>query len=289
MDITNPLKFYIVRKISRLHIYLLTVLFCQNLWAYQSAIVIVDRAVIYADEQMSAPLGYVRKGKKIKVGNIPRNRAQVYPIIVSGKMAFIRVIDLNTELESVESGKLSAERFQRTTTEEFKTIYALEVFNFSSQIELKKDNDIQGDDSLNWTGAGIRGGARVGPKWDFELMTNYLQGKIDEVVFRAVEFGAGGSYRLFDQGRFEAKLFGQLLLIPYATYALGDLFRVNGYGFSTGAGVNLSYRLGKNIGIEGFGGFYYMKLMGFDAPDPYQSIDPSFMGTRLGAGLNYQF
>ena len=264
-------------------------LVCQQSWAYQIARVIADKAVVYADEQMTSPVGFVRKGKKIKVGDIPRNRAQVYPIILAGKVAYVRVLDLDTARESTDSDKLVAERFQRNTTEELKTNYALQVFTFASQIELKKDNDVKGDDALNWTGAGLRGGAQVSPKWDFELMINYLQGKKEEVVFRAVEFGAGGSFRIFDQGRFKAKLFGQLLLIPYATYALGDLFRVNGYGFSTGGGVNLSYRLGKNIGIEGFGGFYYMKLAGFDAPDPYQSIDPSFMGTRLGAGLNYQF
>jgi hypothetical protein len=289
MDIINPLKFHIVRKIFRLPIFMLTVFFCQNLWAYQSAIVIADKAVIYADEQMSAPLGYVRKGKKIKVGEIPRNRAQVYPIIVSGKRAFIRVLDLSTEVESIESGKLSAERFQRTTIEEFKTSYTFQVFSFASQIELKKDNDVKGESAINWIGAGLRGGAQVSPKWDFDLMVNYLQGEVEEVVFRVIEFGAGGSFRLYDQGRFKARLFGQLMAIPFATYALGDKFRVNGYGFSVGSGLNLSYRLGKNIGIEGFGGFYYMKLSGFEAPDPYQSIDPSFMGTRLGAGLNYQF
>ena len=290
MERINPLKFHIVRKISSRSIILLTLIFCQNLWAYQSAMVIADRAVIYADEQMSAPLGFIRKGKKIKVGEVARNRAQVYPIIVSGKMAYVRVIDLSTETESVESGKLVAERFQKNTEAEHKTNYTLNFFNFSSQVTLDKENaDLKNKAALNWFGVGIRGGAQVSPSWDFDLMANFLNGKADKEVFRVVEFGVGGSARLYEQNRFKLRYFAQLIAVPFATYALGSVFRVNGYGYSAGTGFNMTYRLGKNVGIEGFGGFYYMKLSGLDAPKPYNSIDPTFIGSRLGLGLNYQF
>lgn len=263
---------------------------CQQSWAYQVARVIAEKAVVYADEQMTSPVGFIRKGKKIKVGDIPRNRAQVYPIILAGKVAFIKVLDLDTAKEKVGSDKLVAERFQRNTSEESKTNYALHFFNYSSQVSLSDENaDLKNKDSLNWFGAGLRGGVMVAPKWDFDLIANFLNGKAKEEVFRVIEFGVGGSYRMYEQSRFKAKLFAQLLAVPFATYAVGDEFRVNGYGFSAGAGLNLSYRLGKNFGLEGFGGFHYMKLSGFDAPGPYKSVDPTFMGTRIGAGLNYQF
>lgn len=262
---------------------------CQQSWAFQVARVVVDKAVVYADEQMTSPVGFIRKGKKIKVGDIPRNRAQVYPIILAGKVAYIRVLDLDTEKERVDSDKLVAERFQRNTHDELKTNYALEIFNYTSQISLGDNSDVKNKESVNWLGFGIRGGAQVSPKWDFDLITNYLTAKKEEVKFQAIEFGVGGSFRVYDHSRFKAKLFGQLLAIPFATYAYADKFRVNGYGYSTGGGLNLTYRLGRNIGIEALAGLYYMKLMSFDAPKPYKSIDPGFIGTRIGLGLNYQF
>src|SRR5687768_7328928 len=76
---------------------------CPVLWASQEAIVTADQAVIYADEQMKSPLGYVKRGKKIKVGEVARNRAQVYPIIVSGKIGYIRVLDVSTERDALDS------------------------------------------------------------------------------------------------------------------------------------------------------------------------------------------
>ena len=284
------LRFQIVRKLPLLSALIFSSIFCQDLWAIQDALVISDQAVIYADEQMSAPVGFVRKGKKIKVGDIPRNRAQVYPIIVSGKVAYIRVIDVNTQKESVDSTKLVAERFQRGTIQEYKSNYSLAFFNYSTQINLAEQNDqLKDKDPVTWYGAGIRGGVQFSPRWDLDIMLNYLNGKAERETFRMVEFGVGGAARIVDQNRFQLRLLLQGLLVPFASYAVGDVFRVNGFGFTAGAGLSATYRIGKYWGLEAFGGVYYTKLSGFSPPDPYKEIDPSFVGNRLGLALNYQF
>ncbi len=251
---------------------------------------IAEKAVIYADEQMSAAVGFVRKGKKIKVGDIPRNRAQVYPIIVSGKVAYIRTIDVNTEKESVDSNRLVAERFQKGTQEEHKQNYSLNFFNYSTQIGLNEENgDLKDKDALTWYGAGLRGGLQLSPSWDLDIIFNFLTGKAEEETFRMVEFGAGGALRIIDVGRFKLRLTGQFLAVPFASYALGSEYRVNGYGFSTGAGLSATYRFGKSWGLEAFGGMYYTKLSGFSPPEPDKEINPTFVGSRLGGALNYQF
>ena len=155
--------------------------------------------------------------------------------------------------------------------------------------EIPRNDELKNKDAVNWYGVGLRGGVEASPKWDFDLMLIFMTAKAETEVFRAVELGVGGAARIFDKSRFKVRLLVQFLIIPFATYAVGEDFRVNGYGFSTGAGLNLAYRLGKNFGIEGFGGFYYTKLAGFNVPDPYEDIAPSFLGSRLGVGLNYQF
>ncbi len=267
----------------------LSFIFCPFLWASQDAMVISDRALIYADELMTSPIGYVRKGKKVKIGDIPRNRAQVYPIIVSGKVAYIKALDVNNERQSMDSNMLVAERFQKGTQDEYKSVYSVSFFNFSSQITLDKQNDeLQDQDLVNWVGLSIHGGVQLSKRHDLDLFLNYMNAKQDEEVFRAVEFGPGWGYRILETNRFVLKISAQALLVPFASYALGDLFRVNGYGLSTGAGANGNLRLGKNFGLEAYGGFYYTKIFGLDSPSPYQSISPSFMGTRIGLGISYQ-
>lgn len=285
-----PFKLRPVRNSIFISVVLFSTILSQHLWAAQNAVVTTVKAIIYADEQMSAAVGFVSKGKKVKVGNKARNRAQVYPIIVSGKIAYIRVIDVSTERESEDSRVLVAERFLKSTQVEQKYIYSATLFNFSSQINLDKENDALKDkDSVNWYGVGIRGGSQISPRWDFDVLFNYMTAKVEQEVFRAVEIGIGGSFRIFEKGQFKLRSFVQLLGVPYSSYALGDEFRVNGYGFSTGAGLNSSYRMGQHWGAELFAGFYYTKLTGLKSSAPYNPIAPSFIGSRLGLGVNYQF
>ncbi|MBA2403748.1 MAG: hypothetical protein H0V66_03170 [Bdellovibrionales bacterium] len=286
-----PLKFQSLPIFALLSALFLSFNFCPDLWAAQDAIVTEDQAVIYADEQMSAPVGFVRKGKKIKVGDISRNRAQVYPIIVSGKIAYIRVIDVSTAKETVDSKVLVAERFQKgANRDEEASNFAVSIFNFSSQIMMDKQNDVLKDkDPVNWFGASVRGGVKANDKWDFDMILTFMNAKAEKEVFRAVEFGFGGAARIYDKSRFKVRALGQVMAIPFASYALAEEFRVIGYGFTAGGGLSMAFRLGKNFGLEGFGGVYYTKLAGFRTPDPYQDIAPSFIGTRLGIGLNYVF
>lgn len=269
---------------------LVTIFSCTTIWAAQTALVIVDRAVIYADEHMTSPIGYVKRGKKIKVGEKAKNLGQVYAIVVSKKVAYIKVNDLSTEKEDADSERLVAERFQKATTRSYKSNTSVMLYMYNSTVELSKENgDLKNKEAVTWTGLSLKGGVEAGKRWDIELIFNYMNAQEGEEVFRAVEAGGGFALRVFEKSRFMVRLTAQLLFVPFATYALADLFRVNGYGVSMGGGINGIYRLTDRWGIEAFGGIYYTKLMGFNPPADYESFDPVFVGSRIGLGANYQF
>jgi hypothetical protein len=65
-----------------------------KLWAARDALVIKDRAIIWADAQRSAPLGYARRGRTLRVGEKEREKGQVVSVIVSGKVAYISMEDI---------------------------------------------------------------------------------------------------------------------------------------------------------------------------------------------------
>lgn len=269
---------------------LLTIFHCPFSLAAQDAVVVVDRAVIYADEKMTSPIGFVRSGKRIKVGNKAKNNGMVYALVVSKKIAYIKVEDVSTAKESVESDRLTAERFQKTSGHTFKSSTSVLGYMYSSQISLDHKNDELDDkDAVTWMGFSIKGSVKTNRSMDLDLMLNYMTAKEGDEEFRAVELGGGGSFRIFEKNRFITKLYGHVLVVPYASYALGSLFRVNGRGYGLGGGANLSYRLTNNWGLEAFGGIYWMKLLGFSAPATYDEIEPSFIGNRFGLGINYQF
>lgn len=268
----------------------LSVFYCPFLWASQEAMVLVDRAVIYSDQEMTSPIGYISRGKKVKVGEIPRNKAQVYPIIVSGKVAYIRVLDVTTEKESMDSTRLTAERFQKTAEPPFSSRISLAYLGYSSTVSMDKENvSIKDQDSLFWNGVTLRGDVLFKSRWDVEIISNFLTTEKGRETINMVEFGVGGGLRIIDADRFKVRLEGQLLSIPFSTYSIGSSQRLKSFGYSAGGGMNIAMILGEHWGLDLFGGVFYTKLLGFDPPAPYNDISPSFTGMRGGAGFTWKY
>lgn len=62
--------------------------------AAQDAIIRSRQAIIYSDLEKTSPIGYVKRGRKVKVGEIPRAKGTVLPIVVSGRICYIKITDL---------------------------------------------------------------------------------------------------------------------------------------------------------------------------------------------------
>jgi len=76
---------------------LILLTFCIASFAVSAARVAVvnsERATIFSDLTMDSPIGFVRGGKVIKVGEKARMKGTIVPIIVSGRIAYIQVKDL---------------------------------------------------------------------------------------------------------------------------------------------------------------------------------------------------
>ena len=259
-------------------------------FAAQYAVVTAERALVYSDQQMSSPLGYIARGKRVRVGEIPRNQAQIYPVIISGKVAYIRVIDVSTEKSGVDSNELTAERFNKSAVIEDQRYYSFSYLQFSSQIALANSaGALANNDSVNWSGISLQGGSRVSKRFDLNLSFNFLQAKNGNEGFTVLEAGAGPGLRIISTKRLILKWGAEALLIPFANYNLGSLFRINGYGYTVGTGLNLNYKWGENFGLFGLVGIYHTKILGLDLPNQFQDISPGFTGNRIALGASYHY
>jgi len=264
-------------------------LLCLPLWAAQDAFVIVERAVIFSDEGMTSPVGFVPRGKKVRIGDLLRSKAQVYPIVVSGKIAFIRAQDLNLQTEEMNRN-FSAERFKKSVEKSsLKSLVSLGVLQFDSLVTANNSNGAYQDkSSVAWSGLSLRGGGFTGESWEFHVLINYLSSKEETEKINFLETGVGVGYRFIDFDIFYARIDTQVFYVPWASYSLAEDFRVNGKGYSAGASLNAGIAV-KSVALEAFAGNYITKLSGFEAPDPYASIGPGFTGTRVGVSLKYTF
>jgi len=69
----------------------------------QIALIIAPKAVVYADQQLTTPIGYIKNGKKVRVGEVKRKKGTILPIIISGRIAFIKTRDIALqEIKGIE-------------------------------------------------------------------------------------------------------------------------------------------------------------------------------------------
>ncbi|GEM_PF-1388234 len=270
---------------------LFTLLTPTIVWAHQFGIVTAEEAKIYADVERTSPIGYVRRGKKIKLSNIAKNKGSVYATVVSGKLAYISVTDVNTEIEDLDSTRLVAERFQKAANKKSDSIYSLGLFQYSSIIsQTASSGPTKDKDTVNWIGAGIKGEMKLAPRVDLQILVQGMQAKNQELeTWKMVGAGAGFGYRLVDFDKFQVRLLSEILFIPFASYELMGAYRIRGYGASVGGGLDTTLKLGEHWGVQVMAIYQYMKLGGYKPPVGQLYDAPSFFGVKLGGNLNYSF
>ena len=65
-----------------------------------TARIISPRAIIYSDENLASPIGYISNAKLITVGNPKHSNPDIVPMVVYGRLAFIEVKNLHYESDS---------------------------------------------------------------------------------------------------------------------------------------------------------------------------------------------
>ena len=79
-------------KILRAFLYQVGALFCLSSFligmshASQKVVVTSSKALIYADKDLTLPIGFVSFGRELTVGEVTRKGGNILPLIVSGKI-----------------------------------------------------------------------------------------------------------------------------------------------------------------------------------------------------------
>lgn len=260
-------------------------------FAARNATVTKERAIIWADAQRSAPIGYARQGKVLRVGEKEREKGQVLPVIVSGRIGYISVddivIDEDRKADTDEDRQLT--RFQKATKQRYRD-YAMGSLVFYSATE--SANTAAGRPQKQWvfSGGQLKGEVRTtNDRLNVNFLFEYLYGVSENEAFRMFELGAGVSYAVWNRRDFKIRLEAAGLFVPWAQYESAPFFTLNGYGAGAYAQASAIYFFSETWGVEVAGGFHAMKLMGIDRPSPFKDFSPLFIGQRFQLGLSGRF
>ena len=285
MILTKNLGFF-------LNAFLIFLMSSFNAFGADWAVVISDKAIIYADAQMSASIGYLSKGRKIRVGEKPKNNGRVLPLIIQKKVAYIKVVDIERSSKEAAVENVTTRINERTKQTMGNNKVAILLGSSVSNVYFPESATTDTEYSMLFLGGGIRvyreeGSSKTGLKGSLEFMT----GKRDDEEISTFSIPFDYYYKVLQGNVLELHLSGGLNIIPFAEYKLGDDFTLNGYGYGAQVGSELVFKFSR-IGVHIEGVYAYKKLMGFKLPENElypEKLEPSLNSVSIKALVSYAY
>jgi hypothetical protein len=290
----HEVSMYNEKMLRLMSLLFLNIFLCSAVaWAEgQEAIVTTERAVIYSDVSRQSPLGYLKKGKKIKVGKVSRNKGQVVPVVVNGRVAYISTDDISTVINLEKPGNLEAERFRELSQDEKNEIVSLSYGIYQSVFLKDEAAGVLENLGFSWGTISVKGinidpGKRVGIGVIFSYAS--AERATDQIQVKRVDLAIGPVLSIIDTRwtKLRAELY--LLTVPYFAYKQASDFDESGYGIGSQAQISLTQFLSRVWGLEFQAGFMGFKTMGLDMPDPYKDYNPTVTGAFLSGGVAARF
>ncbi len=271
---------------------LLCVLVALPVWAARNAVVTVEQAIIWADAQRSAPIGYARRGKVIRVGERELERGSVVSLMVSGRIGYVSVSDIaydDDRKKAVEPEETKASRFHLAAKQRYRDELSAGYRLFRS-VELEDSERGRPEKTWNFQGAFLKGEVRTkNERLNVAVAFDYLFAESQNEAFRMLTVGLGASWALINHREFKVRFEAMGLLVPWAQYEAQPLFTLNGRGLGARGQISAVSFLNETWGIEGQAGLEAIKVYGIARPSPFPSFEPFFIGTRFSLGAVARF
>ena len=216
--------------------------------AAQWALVISDKAVIFSDIEMKSSIGFIRKGKKVRVGSVPKNKGRVLPLILNKKVLYIATKDIDVGVNLDKLGSASERIKQKMSSIQIVRNIGLVGGTYYGVLSSDKATD----ENALFLELGVRGYyTDYKKKENFRLTLSSSNASFENDInmnFFALSF-ASKMFGLQNYGQSFIFYLGGIL-IPYAEIKYQDLFKLTGYGVGAELGAEVRFNLYKNIHVH---------------------------------------
>ena len=275
---------------------LFTLLSISDVFAAQWATVTAERAVIYADKEMSSSIGFIKKGKKLRVGEKTRRGGRLLPLIVRKKIVYIKVDDISTSSKETEL-ELASQRMKDVQTKSDEKRVSLFYSGYAALMSIDAGDTFENQSYdgvlFYYNGFGVRGYiSSAGSKktWRVSLETSSTTSELNTFTF--VTLTPELSYDLIKYDNYVFRGYAGVPLIPFAQNSYNSLFTVNGFGAGISVGAEMEFKLRKSIGLHVDAGYKFKKLF-FNVPESptteAKSFNPVFNGAAFSLALSYAY
>ena len=262
--------------------------FTKSVFAMQYAIVRNRRSVIYSDYLRTSPIGYVRKGRKVRVGSVSRNKGRVLPIVVSGKIAYISVSDLSILDGSEVLLPKGHDSIIGLEIRKRKFVFGTDYFvsNFTQgqysigQVEEK---------TVALTGFTLKKEKRKKPgsfqRYGLEMLS--FSNEDEKLQIPSLVYDWVGN--IYENGRLKIRSVFGLGFSPYAIFRVDPYFALNGFSAHTDLGLESIVYLFERHSLIIKTTFRAQQLLDFNLPSPFSEFSPLIAGGVISASFAYSY
>ena len=287
----------------KLSILILLYLLAIQVFAAQIAIVNVPKAVIFSDQQLTTPIGYISYGKKIKVGEVEKRDGTILPVVVSGRIAYVQIKDLSVQ-DNLDSAGITTPKITQHDVElTFQTdqdklsennFFTASIGRAGAGEDWQTYSEEFGEESSAFSVISLQMEHRNPQKtisWGFGL--TYFSSSMEDIQAKSLAVEANLYYSLFNFRYISLSAFGGLLFS-------GDFQVTQGGGEQNANGVLYGYSIGgiarilPHAKFGAFGGVSLRKIKVADleeieTPSGQQIGIEGLSGVSIFAGISYKF
>ena len=256
------------------------------------AIVKSDKANVYSDIEMSSVIGFIKRGKKIRVGEVPKNKGKVLPLILNKRVVYIEVKNIQygdkidttrSVLQKYKDKELMSKPIKRIAL--FSGTYIGFIDNEGFDEELSED--------LIFITAGMRGyynNLSSKSSYRVSLSSSIAQEKDALISFLdiAIAKGLGGLKSKY----LDFIFFGGPVIAPYVEYKQGDDFKITGQALGLEAGAEIRFSMSSRMSFHLGANYQYLKFFNMDLPDNNfypEEFDSHINGVKILGTLSYSY
>jgi hypothetical protein len=263
-----------------------------NAYSATWARVVVEKAKIFSDIQMTSVIGYIKKGKQIRVGEVPKNKARVLPIIVSNKVAYIQTKDIKTgtDVKTLKSvSQRIKEKMNAKTSRNRVGVYAGTYYGLLASNEfvdsigselLFLEFGARGYYTNLKTGKGYRVsvGHAIAEKTDSQISVSTVA-----VSYR---------FNAIKLSKYDLNIYAGGVLSPYSEYKQGNDFKINGQALGGEVAAEMRFSLSSKVSLHLEANYQLLKFVNMSLPENSfypEEFNPLLNGIKLAGTISYEF
>jgi len=263
-----------------------------QVYAAKWATIVSDRAIVYSDLQMSSEIGFIAKGKKVRIGEVLRNKGRLVPVIVNGKVAYIKVADIQSNANLVAL-QTATERIKSKMDEKVdEKRIAILGQSLISNIDFGKDFGSIRSENYTFYGGGVRGYYKnIQTGVGYRSTINYFTTSKDDLTYTYLGFEVDGLFSFNKNKYFDLSFFSGLILVPYSQIKYSSYFTINGYGLGGQVGADMRISIGSKLSLHLDSSYQMIKLFGYslpENPDFPDDVSPLMNAVKFGLALSYE-